>query len=156
MKKALFAGCFDPPTFGHLDIIERASKLCDSLTVAVAVNSTKKSLLSIEKRVKLLKELTKPFSQVTVEAFSGLTSQMAKQRGFQLFIRALRDEADCDHELSLARANRHLAGLETILIPSDERYLYISSSLVREIHLNGGPLEKFVPASVAAALKDVR
>lgn len=152
MKSALFAGSFDPPTFGHINIIERAAALFDKLIVGIAINSGKHSLLSMEDRLTLLQELTKKWSNVEVVSYEGLTVHFARERKLSCLIRSIRSAEDSAIELDIARSNYHLANLETFFLPADEKYAFIRSSIVREIASNKGNLSSFVPPSVANKL----
>lgn len=152
MKSALFAGSFDPPTLGHMNIIERSGALFDRLVVAIAINNTKQPLLSIEDRLSLLKELSKQWPNVEVVSYSGLTVRFAKEQNLQCLIRSIRASEDCAIEQDLARSNFHLAKIETLLLPADEKYSFIRSTIVREIAANQGDLTAFVPKLVAAKL----
>lgn len=152
MKSALFAGSFDPPTLGHMNIIERAATLFDRLVVAIAINTTKKNLMAAEDRLSLLKELTRHLPNVEVVSYSGLTVRFAKEQNLQCLIRSIRSSEDCALEQDLARSNYHLAKLETLFLPADEKYSFIRSTIVREIAANQGDLTPFVPKLVAAKL----
>jgi pantetheine-phosphate adenylyltransferase len=154
---AIYPGSFDPMTLGHVDIIERASKLFDRVTVAIGRNPNKSGLLSIEQRLKLAKGVCKTFSNVDVEVYDGLTVDFAKRLKCHVMIRGLRDSQDFGFELQLAHMNRSLhSKLETIFIPTAQALSAISSTLVRDIALNGGDVTKFVSPSVARALADVK
>lgn len=148
MKHVLFAGSFDPPTWGHLDIIKRAALLCDKLTVGVAVNTTKEEFLPFSDRLELLQELCRDIPHVYILPITGLIGDFAREKGVDALLRALRTFADFEKETAMALANRQLAGVETLLLISDPRYGHISSTLVREIAHFGGALESFVPSIV--------
>lgn len=150
MKHALFAGSFDPPTWGHLDIIKRAMLLCDTLSVGVAVNTAKEQgFLSHADRLELLQELTTDIRHVAIVPISGLVADYVKETKVDLLLRSLRSDKDLEREMAMAIANRQLAGVETLFLLSDPRYAHISSTLVREIAHFGGSLESFVPPAVA-------
>ncbi|MFZ0565339.1 MAG: pantetheine-phosphate adenylyltransferase [Chlamydiales bacterium] len=151
MKKALLTGTFDPPTLGHLNVIERAAKLCDKLLIGVAQN-LKKSLIffSVEERVALLKELTASISNVEVVPIKGLTVTFAKEQGVDVLIRGLRPFSDANYESQMALANKKLEGLETLFLVADGAYAHISSSLIREIASTGHHLKDFVPSPIEA------
>lgn len=150
---AIYAGTFDPITFGHIDIIERASKLFDSVIVAVAANQGKKPLFSLEERVALNREVLKNLTNIRVEGFDNLTLDFAKQVGATVFIRGLRAVADFDYEFQLANMNRTLSPtIETLFLMPAEKYMFISSSLIREIASLGGDIKPFVPAFVEQAV----
>lgn len=158
MKKAVYAGSFDPPTFGHMDIIGRASKLTDELIVAVAVNPHKKSLLSMEERVELLKELTKEIANVRVESFTGLLVSLVERENADAIIRGFRAVSDFEYELQLAQGNSLLSPkTETVFFVSNAKYSFISSSFVKEAAIYGGDISDMVPElSRQAVLKKIR
>ncbi len=145
MKRALFAGTFDPPTLGHLDLIERASKLCDELLIGIAVNPAKKPIFSLEQRQEMLQDLT---SHAKIVSFTGLVIEYAKQHQISFLIRGLRSPAELDRELQLATMNKQLSGIETVFLPSNPIYAHISSSLIRELVFNHVRLHQLVPASI--------
>ncbi|HSW72882.1 MAG TPA: pantetheine-phosphate adenylyltransferase [Chlamydiales bacterium] len=153
MKKALFSGSFDPPTNGHLDIIQRASKIFDFLYVGIADNTSKKSLLSTKEKKKLLTSLTKKYKNIEVVEFSGLNVSFAKKIGAEVLIRGLRAFSDFEYEFRMALANRQLSGIETLFLMSDEKLAHIHSSLIKEIAHFGGSLKGFVPPEVEKAVK---
>lgn len=154
-KIALFAATFDPPTLGHLDIIERASKLVDRLIVAVALRLEKKGtrLFTAEERVELLKQLTKSIPNVGIETYNHLTTDFAKEKKALILIRGLRTTSPTHDEFQMALANRSLSGIETLFILGAEQYSHISATLVKEIASAGGSLKNFVPDSVEKAIK---
>lgn len=146
MNTALYAGSFDPFTNGHLDILEQALQIFDKVIVAVANNSDKKSFLSVDKRLEIIRACTKNFENTEVVAYEGLTVEYAKQHGANVLVRGVRNSADFEYELQISGVNNHLApDIKTVLLtPSPENAL-ISSTIVREIYLNGGDISKFVP-----------
>ena len=145
--KGLFPGTFDPPSLGHVDIIERAAGLCDQLVVAVARNYEKvEELFSIDERVAMLKEVSKGLSNVEVTTFVGLAADFAEKHGIDCFVRGLRAHSDVEYEFRMALANRKLSGRETLFLMSGQQYGHISSSLIREIGREGHSLGDFVPA----------
>lgn len=149
MRKALFPGTFDPPTLGHLDIIQRASLLCDELIVGLALNPEKDpSLLSAEERRKMIEEITHDLPNITVVTFTGLMVDFALEQQVNLIIRSLRAASDLEFEFSMASANRKMSGLETLFFMADEKYSRISSSLVRQIGSGGHRLYDFVPSQI--------
>jgi pantetheine-phosphate adenylyltransferase len=153
MKKALFSGTFDPPSLGHLDIIKKGSKICDRLVVGVGVNLSKKEgLFTVEERVKLLKELVKGISNVTVSNFSGPVADYAKEIKANFIIRGLRPFSDFSLEMQMAVMNRKLSGIETLFLLPDENYGTISSTLIRELAFYHANLREFVPKKVEDAL----
>ena len=146
MKKAVYAGSFDPPTYGHMDIIARASKLADELIVAVAVNPHKKSLLSLEERNELLKALTRDMPNVRVEFFTGLLVRFVERENADAIIRGFRAVSDFEYELQLAQGNSLLSPqTETVFLVSNAKYSFISSTFVKEAAFFGGEIGDMVP-----------
>ena len=150
MKRAVYPGSFDPVTFGHLDIIKRASEIFDSLTVAVLDNRAKTPLFSVEERVKILEEATKDLPNVRVDSFSGLLIDYAAENNFHVAVRGLRAITDFEYELQIAQTNKELSGgkLDTIFLTTSLEYSYLSSSSVKEIASFGGDVSKCVPEFV--------
>ncbi|MFA5576978.1 MAG: pantetheine-phosphate adenylyltransferase [Tissierellaceae bacterium] len=152
--KAIYPGSFDPVTYGHLDIIERAAEKMEHLTVAVLDNPSKNSLFSIEERIELLKEVTRHLANVEIDYFSGLLSDYATSKGCYNMVRGLRAVSDFEYEMQMALVNRSLdSKIETFFLASDNKYAYLSSSIVKEIAKFGGNISHFVPESVELALK---
>ncbi len=151
-KIALYPGSFDCFTYGHLDIIKRALKIFDELVVAVAVNTSKKTLFSPQERVKILKEILKGYP-VKVITFSDLTIKKAKELGVCAIIRGLRVVSDFEYEFQMALANRFMEkDVETIFFMADKEFMYLSSTLVKEIARFGGDVSKFLPEPMKKAL----
>lgn len=150
MKKAVYPGSFDPLTFGHLDIIKRAAKAFDELTVAVLDNKEKTPLFSVDERVNILKEATKDMPKVKVESFGGLLVDYAKERGFPVSIRGLRAITDFEYELQIAQTNAMLSRgqLDTMFLVTSVKYSYLSSSGVKEIAAFGGDISRCCPEFV--------
>ena len=147
MRRAIYPGSFDPITFGHLDIIKRASKLCDELIVGVLNNNQKNPLFSIDERVSMIKELTENLDNVRVECFEGLLVDFAKEKDAQ--VRGLRAVTDFENEIQLAHANRvQYPQLETLFMTTSLKYAYLSSTVVKEFASYGGDISLFVPAQV--------
>ncbi len=151
MKKAIYPGSFDPVTYGHLDIIERAAKNFDELTVSVLNNKLKTPLFSVEERVNILKEATKHIPNVKVESFSGLLVDYAKSKDVHLVVRGLRAITDFEYELQNAQTNALLSkeALDTVFFATSLEYAYLSSSSVKEIASFGGDISMCVPDFVA-------
>jgi pantetheine-phosphate adenylyltransferase len=149
MKKALLAGTFDPPTLGHLDLIQRASRICDKLYVGVTLNSEKKKqLFSIPEKKKLLAAITKGLPNVEIVNFTGLVVDFAKKMKIDHFIRGIRSFSDFEYECQMASANHLMTGIETVFLMSDGKYADISSSLIKEIAGYGGRLHPFIPKAI--------
>lgn len=155
MRKAIYPGSFDPFTNGHLDVLQRAVGLFDELVVAVARDSSKTRLFSLDERVALVKEATRDVPKVSVEAFEGLLVDFASRQKAVAVIRGLRAVSDFEFEFQLALMNRKLSPtLETVFLMPREELTYISSRLVKEIAALGGNIDLFVPANVSKALRD--
>ncbi len=153
MTIAVYPGSFDPVTYGHLDIIERALKLFDKVYVTVAINSSKKPIFTVEERVQILKEATKKYKRVVVDSFDGLLVDYVKKRNAIAVIRGLRAMTDFEYELQMALLNRRLYNqLETVFLMPKEQYTYLSSNFVREIAALGGDVSQFVPPISKKAL----
>ena len=155
MKVAIYPGSFDPITFGHMDIIDRASGLFDKVIVAVAKSEAKNTLFSLEDRVRLVKTIYKDNPRVEIVDFPRqLTVDVAKDQGACAIIRGLRAVSDFDYEFQLATMNRSLApDIESIFLTPKESLIYVSSSLIKEICDLKGDISKFVHPSVEQALK---
>jgi pantetheine-phosphate adenylyltransferase len=151
---AVYAGTFDPITFGHVDLLERAARIFDRVIVAVAVNKNKKPLFSLEERVALATGALGNLKNVEVQGFDSLLLDFAKQHNANVILRGLRAVADFDYEFQLASMNRYMnQDIETMFMMPAEKYMYISSSLVREIAALGGDVSGFVPSVVMQALR---
>ena len=151
---SIYPGSFDPPTNGHLDLIERGAKLFGQLVVAILRNEEKASLFTVEERVEMLREAAKHLPNVTVEAFDGLLVRFAAQKGAKVILRGIRAVSDYEYELQMALMNRKLqAGLETVFMLPGEAYSYVSSRLVKEIYRLGGDVGDLVPPIVVERLK---
>lgn len=149
MKKAIYPGSFDPVTLGHLDVIERASKLFDHLIIGVLNNSAKTPLFSIEERVNMLKEATKEIPNVEVRSFNGLTVDFARACGANAVVRGLRAITDFEYELQIAQLNRVISpDIDTVFLTTNLKYAYLSSSSVKEVAAYGGDISNFVTPRV--------
>lgn len=150
MKKAIYPGSFDPVTFGHLDVIHRASTMFDELVVSVLNNKAKSPLFSTDERVKMLQEATKDISNIKITSFSGLVIDYAKEIDVHIAIRGLRAITDFEYELQIAQTNRKLSGgeLDTVFLTTSLEYAYLSSSSVKEIASFGGDVSQCVPPFV--------
>lgn len=155
MTIAMYPGSFDPVTRGHLDIIKRAARIYDKLIVAVLVNSAKHPLFTIEERVELLQDACRDLPNVTVESFTGLTVNFARQHGATVMVRGLRAVTDFENEMQLAHTNFALMpGIETVFLATSIRWSYLSSTMVKEAARYGSDVSKFVTPKVDAALKE--
>lgn len=150
----IYAGTFDPPTLGHLDLIERARIHFRHLVVAVAQETGKQTLFSAEERVTLLRRLTSAMDNVEVDVFPGLLVDYARQRKIPLVLRGMRPGADFDYEFQMALTNRQLAPeIDTMFFMTSADYMFISSSLVKQIAALGGDISNMVPPLIAKALR---
>ena len=153
MRIALYPGSFDPPTRGHEDLIRRSLKLCDRLVVAVARNSAKEPLFSVEERLDLLRAAAGGDERVTFATFGGLLVDFAREQGATMLVRGLRAVSDFEYEFQMALMNRHLhPALETVFLVPSVDITYLSSSLVREVARYGGDVTALVHPDVARAL----
>ncbi len=155
MKTAIYPGSFDPITKGHLDVLQRAAGMFDKVIIAVLTNSTKKSFLPIEDRLRLIREACKDLDNVEVDSFSGLTIDYARLKGANVLIRGLRAVSDFEYEMQLSQTNSALApDINTVFLITKPKYNFISSSTVKEIAQMKGDISKFVPEPVAKYLKE--
>ena len=151
---AIYPGSFDPVTNGHLDLIERATKIFDRLVVAVLRNLDKDPLFSLPERVEMLREVTRPWPSVEVDIFDGLLVDYARRRKATVILRGIRAISDYEFELQMALMNRKLEPqIETVFMMPAETYSYLSSRLVREIARLGGPIQGLVPPAVEQRLR---
>ncbi len=154
MRTAIYPGSFDPPTLGHLDIVERASRLYDRVIVAVGINSSKAPFLSVEKRLEALRAGCSKWQNVEIAAFEGLLVNYARKEGAQAIVRGLRAVSDFDYEFQVSIANRRLAPeIDTVMLMTKWEYSYISSSIVREVALLGGDFAQFLSPEVADVVR---
>ncbi|MCQ2597901.1 MAG: pantetheine-phosphate adenylyltransferase [Treponema sp.] len=155
MVKAVFAGSFDPPTYGHLNVIERASKLFDCVDVVISVNPDKKYMFSEEERYGMMKELLTKYENVELHKWNGLIVKYAEQVGAKVLVRGIRTQNDFLYEFDLALMNKALdANIETMFIPTDEEFAIVKSSSIKELAKFGGNISKMVPEVVEKALKE--
>jgi pantetheine-phosphate adenylyltransferase len=153
-RHALFPGTFDPVTLGHLDIVQRASRLFGRVTIAVASHPAKRELLPLETRIELLREVTAGIAGVSIAHVESLTVEGCRKLGADVIVRGLRNAADFEYEATMARSNRAMAPeIDTVFLASQPAHVHISSTLVRQVAEMGGPLELFVPPAVARALR---
>lgn len=153
MKVAVYPGSFDPVTYGHADIIERAARVVDELVIGVLQNNAKTPLFSLDERVNMLKKATEHLKNVRVRSFSGLSVEFAREEHAVAIVRGLRAVTDFEYELQLAQTNRVLApDIDTIFLATNLKYSYLSSSVVKEIASFGGDISGFVSPEIAAAV----
>ena len=151
---AIYPGTFDPPTFGHADLIERAHELFDHVIVAVGKNSSKAPLLTVEERISVLQEISCPYKNVSVESFDGLLMDYAREKGAKSIVRGLRAVADFDYEFQIAMVNRKLnPDVDSVFLMTRWEYSYLSSSVVREVAKLGGDVTDLVPEAVRPVLE---
>lgn len=152
---AVYAGTFDPITLGHVDLIERASRLFSTVVVGIAASPNKKPLFSLEERVAMTRQVLSKHNNVSVHGFHSLLLEFAREHKANVILRGLRAVADFDYEFQLASMNRHMdPDVESIFLMPAEKYMYISSSIVREIAALKGDVSGFVPAEIVAALEN--
>jgi pantetheine-phosphate adenylyltransferase len=152
---ALVPGSFDPPTKGHLDVVERCSALFDEVVVGVINNPSKRSLFSVEERIDMLETCCKDWSNARVASFSGLLVDFAKEVGAATVVKGLRAVTDFEYEIQMSQMNRHLSGdVVSLFVATKPEYGYLSSSLVKEVARLGGAVDALVPPVVAEALKE--
>ena len=151
---ALYPGTFDPPTNGHIDLIQRGAKIFDHLTVAVLMNPVKDPLFTVEERVEMLKEATNGIGNVSVATFDGMMVDFARQQGASAVLRGIRAISDYEHEFQMALMNRRLAPeIETVFLQPAGRYSFVSSRMVKEVFSFGGDVSGLVPPNVLKRLR---
>ncbi|GGK44900.1 MULTISPECIES: pantetheine-phosphate adenylyltransferase [Flavobacteriaceae] len=148
MRKAIFPGSFDPITLGHVDIINRALPLFDKIVIAIGVNADKSYMFSLEERIQFIKENYKNEPKITVETYSGLTTDFCQKINVDFILRGLRNPADFEFEKAIAQTNRKLSNIETVFLLTSSDTAFISSSIVRDVFRHGGDITGFVPKSV--------
>jgi len=152
--KAIYPGTFDPPTNGHVDLIQRGSKLFDHLTVAILVNPVKNPLFTVQERVEMIEEVTRPLGNVSVATFDGLMVEFARREGASAVLRGIRAISDYEHEFQTALMNRRLAPeIETVFLQPAGRYSFVSSRMVKEVFSFGGDVSGLVPPNVLQRLR---
>ena len=158
MQRAVYPGTFDPMTMGHVDLVKRASKLFDSVIIAIASSDSKKPMFSLEERIEIGNKIFADDPKVEVVGFSGLLVNFAKENDANILIRGLRVVADFEYEFQLANMNRAMSpDIESVFLTPKEEYSYISSSLVKEIATMGGDVTRFVdPVTLEALNQKIR
>jgi pantetheine-phosphate adenylyltransferase len=155
--RAIYPGSFDPLTLGHMDVIERAAAVFSRVLVAVVVNPQKREpLFTLEERKQMLIDSTKHLTNVDVADFRGLLADFAKREGAGVIVKGLRVVSDFENEMSTALMNRSLSGIDTMFVPSDPKYSFVSSSLVKEVFFLGGEIDQYVPEAVLHVLRAKR
>jgi pantetheine-phosphate adenylyltransferase len=152
VRRAVCPGSFDPVTNGHLDVIERISPLFDEVVVAVLINKSKSGLFSTDERMELLRESTAYLPNVVVDSFHGLLVDFCKAHDIGVIVKGLRAVSDFDYELQMGQMNHSLAQVETLFIPTNPLYSFLSSSLVKEVATYGGDISGLVPPAVIREL----
>jgi pantetheine-phosphate adenylyltransferase len=147
-------GSFDPVTCGHLDVIERVSPLFDEVVVAVGVNPAKNRMFEAPERIEMIQEATAGLPNIVVDTFSGLLVDFCRDRGIRAIVKGLRAVSDFDYELQMGQMNFSLAGVETLFIPTNPLYSFLSSSLVKEVATYGGDVSGLVPEAVLHRLRE--
>jgi len=155
MQRAVYPGSFDPPTLGHLDLVERAARLYDEVVVAIGLNRTKNAaFLTVEERIEALRACTTHLPHVRIDAFEGLLIEYVHQQGASVIVRGLRATADFDFEFQIALANRRLdPTVETVFLMTNWEHSYLSSSIVREVARLGGDYLNWVPEGVVPVME---
>jgi pantetheine-phosphate adenylyltransferase len=152
MRRAVCPGSFDPVTNGHVDIVGRASRLFDEVIIGVLINQHKTGLFTIDERIEMLREVTKPYGNVRVESFRGLLVDFCRAQDAAVVVKGLRAVSDFDYELQMAQMNIGLSGVESLFMPTNPLYSFLSSSLVKEVAKWGGDVSPYVPDLVGERL----
>ena len=152
MRRAVCPGSFDPVTNGHVDIVGRASRLFDEVIIGVLINQHKTGLFTVEERIDMLREVTKPYGNVRVESFRGLLVDFCRAQGAAVVVKGLRAVSDFDYELQMAQMNIGLSGVESLFMPTNPLYSFLSSSLVKEVAKWGGDVSPYVPDLIGERL----
>jgi pantetheine-phosphate adenylyltransferase len=153
VSRALVPGSFDPPTNGHLDVIERCAALFDNVVVAVIRNPSKSPMFTTDERMDMLRTCGAAWDNVSIDSFEGLLVDFAAKRECNVIVKGLRAMTDFDYEIQMSQMNRHLSGITTLFIATKPEYGYLSSSLVKQVAVLGGSVSGLVPASVVTELK---
>ena len=153
-RRCVCPGSFDPVTNGHLDVIERASRLYDDVTVAVLINTTKTGLFSVDERMEMLRLTTKTFDNVVVDSFHGLLVDYCREQQIPVIVKGLRAVSDFDYELQMSQMNNRLTGVETLFVATNPLYSFLSSSLVKEVAMGGRDVTGLVPDLVRDRLSE--
>ncbi|WP_238012992.1 pantetheine-phosphate adenylyltransferase [Dactylosporangium sp. AC04546] len=154
MRRAVCPGSFDPVTNGHLDIVGRASKMFDEVVVAVLINQSKAGLFTVDERLEMLAEVVAPYPNVRVDAFQGLLVEFCHANEIGAIVKGVRVASDFDYELQMAQMNLGLGGIETLFMPTNPKFSFVSSSLIKEVAKWGGDISPHVPDLVANRLRE--
>lgn len=154
MRRAVCPGSFDPVTNGHVDIVNRAAGLFDEVVVAVGVNSAKGGLFSLAERLEMLREVFAGVERVRVDSFDGLIVDYCTEQGISAIVKGLRGPADFEYELPMAHMNSRMAPVETVFLPTDPRFGYVSSSLMKVVLANDGDVDGLLPATVVERARE--
>lgn len=154
MRRAVYPGSYDPPTNGHLDIIERAGGVFDEVVVAVLINKNKRTLFTADERLEMLRDVTAHLPNVRVDSWHGLLVHYCQQHDIQAIVKGLRAVSDFDYELQMAQMNWGLAGVETLFMPTNPQFSFVSSSLIKDVAKWGGDVTPHVPDTVATRLRE--
>ncbi|MEO7979807.1 MAG: pantetheine-phosphate adenylyltransferase [Sporichthyaceae bacterium] len=152
-RRCVCPGSFDPVTNGHLDVVERASRLYDEVTVAVLVNQSKAGLFEVPERIDMLREVTAGLGNVKIDSFQGLLVDYCREHDIPVVVKGLRAVSDFDYELQMSQMNNRLTGIETMFVATNPEYSFLSSSLVKEVARWGGDVSGLVPDAVLARLR---
>ena len=154
-KIAIYPGTFDPITLGHIDIIQRGSKLFDRVIITIAINQSKKPLFSVNERIEMIEDAIKDFSNVSVEKFDGLLVNFASEKNANVILRGLRAVSDFEYEFQMALMNKHLCeDISTLFLVPNEKYTYLNSTIVKDVAKYGGDIKNFVTKFVEKKLID--
>lgn len=154
MRRAVCPGSYDPVTNGHVDIISRASGLFDEVIVAIGVNKSKRGLFDLDERAEMIREVTESLGNVRVDSWEGLLVDYCRAKEAAAVVKGLRAVSDFDYELQMAQMNHDLTGVETLFMPTNPRYSFLSSSLAKEVATYGGDVSHLLPASVHTRLTE--
>jgi pantetheine-phosphate adenylyltransferase len=153
MRRAVCPGSFDPITNGHLDVIERSSALFDEVIVVVGINQSKHRLFETDERLEMIREVVAHLPNVKVDTFRGLLVDFCVAHDVKVIVKGLRAVSDFDYELQMGQMNHSLAAVDTLFMPADPHYSFLSSSLVKEVAMYGGDVSKLVPEAVLRRLQ---